>query len=309
MERAKRLLAERFELVLVVVLTAAAAYTVLLADGKLAFLNFFYVPVLLAAYFLGRRVAVLAGVAAVLLITIYAVIDPSLFIRSYAGAPALDVFLWGAFLIVTAYTVGTLYDLKTQSNKDLHQAYEGIIEILAKFIDACDGYTQDHSVRVSGLAIKIAAEMGLGPAEQENVRVAGLLHDVGKLDINLDVLTKASSLTEDEWEHMKTHTTRGSTMLEPMGGMLKDVLPIVRYHHEFYDGTGYHGVADDLIPIGARILAVADSYDAMIADRPYRTGRTPREAKVEIEAHSGRQFDPAVVEAFSRVLRDQVQVA
>jgi putative nucleotidyltransferase with HDIG domain len=307
MQRAKRVFFDNFELVLVVVLTVAAAYTVLLASNKLAFLNFFYIPVLLAAFFLGRRRGVLASVVAVLLITVFAVIDPSRFQNDAVEAPALNLFLWGAFLIVTAYVVGTLYDLNTKANTDLKQAYEGILEIVAKFIDAVDGYTQEHSVRVSRLACKIAEEMGLNPELCETVRVAGLLHDIGKLDINLDVLTKASALTPTEWNHMMSHTTKGTALIEPMGGLLRDVLPIVQYHHEYFDGTGYYGVAEEDIPLGARILAVSDSYDAMITDRPYRTGRTPREAKSEIQHRAKLQYDPRVVEAFLMVMRNEVQ--
>jgi putative nucleotidyltransferase with HDIG domain len=308
-DRVKRALFDNFELVLVAVLTLAAAYTVLIASNKLAFLNFFYIPVLLAAYFLGRRRGVLAGVIAVLLIGIYAVLNPALFVNRSIEVPVLNLFLWGSFLIVTAYVVGTLYDLKTKANGDLHQAYEGILEILAKFIDTVDGYTQDHSVRVSNLAERIALAMGLSVTEAEDVRVAGLLHDVGKLDINLEVLQKASALTTEEWEHMKTHTRKGSQLLEPVGGMLQHVLPIIRFHHEYFDGSGYEGVSGDEIPLGARILAVADSYDAMITDRPYRTGRTPREAQLEIEEYAGRQFDPQVVAAFSKVMREEIAVA
>lgn len=126
---------------------------------------------------------------------------------------------------------------------------------------------------------------------------------------NFEVLNKASELTPDEWEHMKTHASKGSSLLEPVGGMLEHVLPIVRCHHEYYDGTGYHGVAAEEIPLGARVLAVADSYDAMITDRPYRTGRTPHEAKLEIAQRAGVQFDPEVVAAFMRVMRDEMQVA
>jgi putative nucleotidyltransferase with HDIG domain len=307
MQRAKRVFFDNFELVLVVVLTVAAAYTVLLASNKLAFLNFFYIPVLLAAFFLGRRRGVLASVVAVLLITVFAVINPGLFANDAVEAPALNLFLWGAFLIVTAYVVGTLYDLNTKANTDLKQAYEGILEIVAKFIDAVDGYTQEHSVRVSRLACKIAEEMGLNPELCETVRVAGLLHDIGKLDINLDVLTKASALTPTEWNHMMSHTTKGTALIEPMGGLLRDVLPIVQYHHEYFDGTGYYGVAEEDIPLGARILAVSDSYDAMITDRPYRTGRTPREAKSEIQHRAKLQYDPRVVEAFLMVMRNEVQ--
>lgn len=309
MNRVKRLLFEHFEVTLVVVLTLAAGYTVLVSANKLAFLNFFYIPVLLAAYFLGRRLGVLAGFASVLMISIYAVLDPVRFVQNAGDSAMLSVFLWGAFLMVTAYVVGTLYDLKTESTRDLHQAYQGIVEILAKFIDAVDGYTQDHSVRVSQLATKIATELGLDRVAVENIRVAGLLHDVGKIDVSLEVLTKASALAPHEWEEMKRHTSMGSELLEQTGGLLRDVLPIVHYHHEYFDGTGYHGVSGKEIPLGARILAVADAYDAMITDRPYRTGRTPWEAKVEIESHSGKQFDPKVVDAFIVVMRDEIKVA
>lgn len=309
MLKIKRMMFDNFESMLVVVLIAAVAFTVLISANKLAFLNFFYIPVLLAAYFLGKKRGVLAGVLAVLLIGLYAVIDPSLFRSGTIELPAVNVFLWGAFLILTAYVVGTLYEAKEQSLQDLYQAYEGIIEILAKFIDAVDGYTQDHSVRVAELGHKIARELGLPEVECENIRVAGLLHDVGKIEINLEVLRKASSLTRDEWEHMKSHASKGSALLEPMGGLLRDVLPIVHMHHECYDGTGYHGAAGDQIPLGARILAVSDAYDSMITDRPYRSGRTPWEAKLEIEQHSNKQFDPLVVAAFMSVMRLEVQYA
>jgi len=307
-ERAKRVFFDNFELILVGVLTLGTAYTVLISNNKLAFLNFFYIPVLLAAFFLGRRRGILASVVAVLMITVFVVINPDLFAHNTIEAPVLNVFLWGAFLIVTAYVVGTLYDLKSRATADLKQAYEGILEIVAKFIDAVDGYTQEHSVRVSRLACKIGEQMGLDAEACENIRVAGLLHDIGKLDINLEVLNKASALSPAEWKYMMTHTSKGTALIEPMGGLLRNVLPIVKYHHEFFDGTGYYGAGEEDIPLGARILAVADSYDAMITDRPYRTGRTPREAKNEIQLRARQQYDPAVVEAFLIVMRNEVQI-
>jgi integral membrane sensor domain MASE1 len=148
MDRAKRILFENFELILVGVLTLAAAYTVLISSNKLAFLNFFYIPVLLAAFFLGRRRGILASIVAVLMIAIFVVINPELFADSAVQTPVLSIVLWGSFLIITAAVVGTLYDFKARATTDLKQAYEGILEIVAKFIDAVDGYTQEHSVRL-----------------------------------------------------------------------------------------------------------------------------------------------------------------
>ncbi len=309
MSTVKRIVNDHFEAILVVILVLAAALTVLVLPYRLAFLNFFYIPVLISAYQLGRNKGMLTAVVAVLLIVFFAIIDPELFAGGPLASPALNIFLWGAFLLLTAWVVGTVNEARNRSMDDLYRAYEGIIEILAKFIDNVDGYTQNHSVRVAELACRIARELGLTDADCENIRVAGLLHDVGKIDVSIDVLTKASSLSPEEWEHMKTHATAGPILLEPVGGLLESALPLIHYHHECYDGSGYHGATGEEIPIGARILAVADSYDSMITDRPYRTGRTPWEAKLEIDSHSGKQFDPKVVDAFMSILKTEVQYA
>jgi len=297
-----------FEVMVVVVLVAATAFAVLVAVNKLAFLNFFYIPVLVAAYFLGRRQGVLASVAAVLMVLLYATIDPAIF-TEHAQQPMLNLALWALFTVLTAAVVGTLYEVKEGALRDLKQAYEGVLEILAKFIDSVDKHTKDHSVRVSGMAAQIAQHMGLDAAEVDNVRVAGLLHDVGKVEISIEVLRKASELNEDEWALIKSHPTKGTAMLRPIGGLLRDILPVVECHHESFDGSGYNGLKGDRIPLGARILAVADSYDAMVSDRPYRSGRTPQQAIAELEACRGTQFDPAVVDAFKAVMFSQLEYA
>lgn len=126
---------------------------------------------------------------------------------------------------------------------------------------------------------------------------------------SLDVLRKASALDDDEWAHVKTHTKKGKQLLSPVGGLLRDVVPLVECHHENFDGSGYQGLSGEQIPLGARILAVADAYDSMITDRPYRTGRTPSEALVEVERCGGTQFDPLVVEAFRTVMKAEADRA
>jgi putative nucleotidyltransferase with HDIG domain len=291
-----------FELAVVIALVVATAFAVLVAGNKVAFLNFYYIPVLVAGYFLGRNQGVLVAVAGVLMVGIYAVLNPELFTSGPNEIPGLDLLLWGAFIILTAFVVGSLYEVKKNAVRDLRQAYQGILAILAKFIDAVDSYTQEHSLRVSNLAGEIAETMGLPGDEVESIRVAGLLHDVGKIDVSLEVLKKASALDEDEWAQIKTHAIKGTAMLQPVGGLLRDVVPLVEFHHECYDGSGYLGLAGEVIPLGARILSVADSYDAMVCDRPYRAGRTSAEAMKEVERCSGTQFDPSVVEAFKQVM-------
>jgi len=302
-ERARTFVANNFELVIVCVLVASTAFVILVAANKLAFLNFFYIPVLVAAYFLGKRQGVFVALVAVLMVGIFALINPALFEPSTLDNPMLNIFMWGAFTVLTAYVVGVLYDVKATATTDLKQAYEGVLEILAKFIDAVDQYTGNHSVRVSEMAVKIGLVMGLPNEQLENVRVAGLLHDIGKIDVSLDVLRKASELDDSEWAAIKTHPKQGGLMLSPVGGLLSDVVPLVESHHENWDGSGYHGLKGEEIPLGARILAVADAHDAMITDRPYRAGRSASDALSEVERCSGKQFDPVVVEAFRSVIQ------
>lgn len=302
MQSAKDFILRYFELAVVIVLVLATAFAVLVADNKVAFLNFYYIPVLAAGYFLGRNQGVMVAVAGVLMVAIYAILNPGLFPVSGSDMPGLDLVLWGAFIIITAFVVGSLYEVKHNAVQDLRQAYEGILAILAKFIDAVDSYTQDHSQRVSNLAGWIAEAMGLPEGETESIRVAGLLHDVGKIDVSLEVLKKASTLDEKEWAQIKTHAIKGTALLQPVGGLLRDVVPLVEFHHECYDGSGYLGLQGEVIPLGARILAVADSYDAMVCDRPYRAGRTTTEAIKEVDRCSGTQFDPRVVDAFKQVI-------
>lgn len=309
MENVKRFVMKNFETIVAFVLVATIAFTVLVVVNKVAFLNFFYVPTLLAAYVLGKRKGITVAAFAVLLAAFYAVLNPSLFAGNVTELPAFSVVLWGSFLLITAYMVGSLYETKEKALGDLRQAYEGLLEILSKLIDSVDKYTQEHSVRVSRLATKIAEAMQLPATDIENIRVAGLLHDVGKIDISIDVLRKASALNADEWEEVKQHPMKASSVLRPVGGLLKEVIPLIATHHEYFDGKGYYGLKIGEIPLGSRILAVVDAYDAMITDRPYRKGKTAWEARLEIERLSGEQFDPEVVKAFWSVVQKETQFA
>jgi putative nucleotidyltransferase with HDIG domain len=150
---------------------------------------------------------------------------------------------------------------------------------------------------VSWLAIQIARQMGLPQEEVDEIHLGGLLHDVGKFDLPERVFTKPTQLTEEEYEIMKSHAARGAKMLEPLD--VKAIERIVRHHHERYDGAGYpDGLAGGKIPLGARIVAVAECFEDMVSDLGYKRSRTFERALAELRRCSSTQFDPEVVTAF-----------
>ena len=165
-----------------------------------------------------------------------------------------------------------------------------------------EGYAGEHTAAVSRLALAIAKELRLPPAECRCVELGALLHDVGKLSIPDRVLTKPAPLNELEWEAMRRHAALGERLLARIVQQT-DVLAVVRSHHERWDGRGYpDGKAGEEIPLAARIVAVADAFQAMIEPRPYREPRTRESALVEIVSQAGGQFDPACVEALRGVI-------
>ena len=209
----------------------------------------------------------------------------------------LDITIWGGVLIITGYSMGTLCDHRAQQISELRETYHGVLMILRHFI-AKDTYTENHSYRVSVYAARIAAALDLPFDRVEDVRAAALLHDIGKLDVSRELLYKAARLTKEEYEQMQQHVAKGVAMLEPVGGSLRRVIPIVLSHHDKFDGSGYHPTMGENIPLESRIIAVADVYDSLTSDRPYRKAMSPFDAKDIIVKGSETDFDPRVVEAF-----------
>ncbi len=174
---------------------------------------------------------------------------------------------------------------------------------LVRTLEAKDPYTRFHSDRVTNLAMMIGREMGVSQSDLDVLRFAGLLHDIGKIGVSDAILQKKGSLTTEEFEAIKTHPIVGERILEPLG-MLPDERAIIRHHHERWDGRGYpDGLAGKGIPFLARILTLADSYDAMTSDRVYRLGLKHEVALGEVVRNAGRQFDPNVVAAFGSLCR------
>ena len=161
-----------------------------------------------------------------------------------------------------------------------------------------DAYTGSHTRGVTDLAATSPTRSGSAPEQRRKVEFGAMLHDVGKIAISKTIINKPSSLTEDEWALMRTHTIEGQRMLDQVGGLMSEIGRVVRWSHERYDGAGYpDGIAGEEIPIEARIVFCCDAFSAMTTDRPYRGAMDEESAIAELRANSGTQFDPAVVDA------------
>jgi putative nucleotidyltransferase with HDIG domain len=202
------------------------------------------------------------------------------------------------FLVLPIYFVRHLYQVSLQ----LEQVNRDLLELMVKAIEARDPYTSGHSQRVSVIAAQLAREVGLGSKVVEHVRTAALLHDVGKIhEEYAPLLRKEGKLDATEKALMQTHPSRSAELVGTISAFKGAIEQAVRYHHENYDGTGYpSGLTSEAIPIGARIIMIADTVDAMTTDRPYRQALTFERVTQELRAYSGKQFDPILVDAFLR---------
>jgi len=186
--------------------------------------------------------------------------------------------------------------------EDLEMSYFSTVKALARAIEVKDPYTYGHSERVTEYAMVIGKKLDLSEWDLRNLKYAAALHDIGKLGISGHILNKPGALSEDEFVHIKTHPQMGDSIMEPVS-FLKEPREIILHHHERWDGNGYpEGLKGNKIPLGARILSVADSFEAMMSDRPYRKALDLQDAIKEIEDNAGTQFDPVVVTAFIAAL-------
>jgi putative nucleotidyltransferase with HDIG domain len=195
-----------------------------------------------------------------------------------------------------------------QANKLLKERSTAAMESLSATVDARDAYTAGHSRRVQQLALAVGRELGLSHAELELLGHAALFHDIGKLGIPDAILLKPGTLTEEEWVIMASHAEEGASIINRLG-FLSDAVPAIRHHHERFDGRGYpHGLVGEDIPLGARIIHVADAFDSMLTTRVYRPARPAVEALAELRANAGSQFCPRCVGALEAVVATEVEV-
>ena len=193
----------------------------------------------------------------------------------------------------------------SEKNEELQQAYLDTVKILRQTVEAKDPYTRGHSDRVSAFAVALGKQLGLGESDLETLRVGGLFHDIGKIGVPDNVLTKDDRLTENEFSQIKEHPTIGAHILGN-AKVFQDIIPIVKHHHERYDGHGYPAkLAGEEIPYLVRIVTVVDTFDAMTSNRSYRKALPLETVITEIEKCKGTQFDPAIADAFLKIIDSQ----
>lgn len=199
------------------------------------------------------------------------------------------------------------YQLNIDNQKltlDLKELFSGTINAITEALDAKDKFTSGRSKRVTKYAIEIGQKLGLSDNDLQELEMAGLLHDIGMIGIPESILNKEGELTKDEYSIIKQHSPKGVKILENIK-QLEHVVVMIKYHHERFDGKGYpEQLSGEQIPLGSRIICIADAYDGMVSDRPYRKGLDHKVAIEIITKDSGTHFDPVIVEAFLEIIEE-----
>lgn len=202
------------------------------------------------------------------------------------------------------------YQLKLDNENlitDLRDLFSGTVKAIIEALDAKDSFTLGRSRRVAFYALKIVNKMSLDPAQVSKIELAGLLHDIGMIGVAEEILGKTQKLTDEEYEKIKMHVHYSVKILEDIK-QLTEITEIIKYHHEYYNGCGYpFGLKGEEIPLGSRIIAIADAYDAMVSNRAYRNSLSSDEALKIIEQGAGKQFDPNLVQIFKSILPEAIE--
>jgi len=215
---------------------------------------------------------------------------------------------WGGFTVLFMMLLLYFSRFYWDEKVKVEESFDDTIEVLVSTLDAKDPYTRLHSERVAAIVKSIAERMGFDEHDVKRITYAARIHDIGKVAIPDSILLKPSKLTEEEFELIKTHPQKGLEVLSPMKHRLsKEVQGVILHHHERWDGSGYPAqLKGEAIPLWARIVALADAYEAMTAGRAYSPAKTPQEALNEIIMQAGRQFDPQVVKHFEALWRENL---
>jgi len=266
-----------------------------------AYTRLLYIPVIIAALKFNLKVSIIITtiVSGLEFLNIYFMVNTQA--KFITFAISIPVYYFIAFSI--NYFKIEVKRLKI-SLDEIHNNLKEMEDSLITALEAKDIYTQGHSKRVYKLVSNIVDKMGLNENEAEKIKTAAKLHDIGKIGINDDILNKPTKLTEEEFAVIMDHPVMGYEIIKKIKAM-GDIAKIIRHHHERYDGNGYpDGLKGENIPLGSRIIAIADSFDAMTSKRAYRNSFTMAQAIEELRKNAGKQFDPALVEVFASVIED-----
>jgi len=311
MEKVKTFFLDHFERILVVTILGVVAVSHLWFARGTPILFFYFLPALTAGYVLGKRNALLTAILSVLAVAFAFILSPGSFTPRYENnkelMAALDLGAWAGFLILAALVTGQLYEDKERRIQEVKSAYIGILEVLARYLESPEGPAKGHCLRVANLSAEIAVAMGLPRVTVDNVHAAALLHDIQMTGegISGDVIHRAAMLSEDK-EELKEHAGKAAEILSSVGTVLKEAVSLIRYHSEQTSADGTVASPEEM-PMGARIVCVADVYDELVTDKAYASGRAPWVAVKEIEKGVGQRYDHKVVEGLKSVIAHRLE--
>jgi len=311
MTQVKEFVLQHFERILVVVILSVVAASHFWFARGTPILFFYFLPALVAGYVLGKRNALMTAILSVLAVAFAFIVSPGSFTRDYGTQTelmvALDLVAWGGFLILAALMTGQLYEDKERRIQELKSAYIGILEVLARYLESPEGPAKGHCLRVANLSAEVAVAMGLPRSSVDNIHAAALLHDIQMTGegISGDIIHRAAMLSENP-EALKEHGAKAGEILSSVGTVLKGAVSLIRYRSEAAAASDDQETPGE-IPLGAAIVAVADAYDELVADKPYASGRAPWVAVKEIEKGVGTRFDAKVVEGLKSVVAHRLE--
>jgi len=304
MSKIKKFFFDHFELSLIILIFLGILAIAFLVTYKLSFLNFFFLPVILSGYFLGKRQAVLTGIFCVLLIILYFIFSNLVFGQRQGISldELITMLTWGGFLILTGAIIGLVSEQRESQIKGLRRAYVGVLEIMLKYLEMADE-ERPRSLRVSLLAGRIAREAGLNTRDIENIKSAALLYEAGDLRDNLPLfnevisfMKKGVKVPDEDW------SDKEKVMLKTTASLLKEIEPLLFGYFLYY--VEESGIVDkDLkkIPVGSSIIALADMYER-ISSGQLAHEDSKIQSFTDIEKLAGRTFPPSIVQALNRII-------
>ncbi len=293
----------RSDRLILALILGGALIVAFLVQQKISFLNFFFLPVILAGYYLGKRQAVLSAFFCILLVTLYVIFESRL---AHAPLPLdfdtiLNLVTWGCFLILTGGLMGSLTDERGRKIRKMREAYVGILGVVLKYLEMADD-ERPRSVRLALLAGRIGRAAGLDRRDEENLKSAALLAEAGSLRQSLPLFSEVSRFMEDETTSETTLNDRERVTLRTTASLLKDVEPILNgYFHHYVDGAGLVDKDLSRIPLASSILALAELYDRMVSLGPQKWGTEEIRSWEDLQKMSGLAFPETAVHALREV--------